>query len=36
METFIHKSFEERLAEYDNKISIVEFDWGEPKGVEFF
>ena len=32
--TFRHKSFEERLADYDNKISICDFDWGEPLGKE--
>ena len=32
--TFKHKSFEERLAEYDGNISIVDFDWGEPVGRE--
>ena len=31
---FVHKSFEERLAEYDGKISAAEFDWGEPMGKE--
>ena len=31
---FEHKSFEARMAEYNNKISIYEFDWGEPKGRE--
>ena len=29
-----HKTFEERLAEYDNKIDIYSFDWGEPLGKE--
>ena len=29
---FRHKSFEERLAEYDGKISVCDFDWGEPVG----
>ena len=33
---FTHKSLEERLAEYNGKISISEFDWGEAKGREFF
>ena len=32
--TFKHKSFEERLAEYDGKISVGDFDWGEPMGKE--
>jgi antitoxin MazE len=31
---FKHKTFEERLAEYNGKIEITEFDWGEPKGRE--
>ena len=31
---FKHKTFEERLAEYDGQISIQEFDWGEPAGRE--
>ena len=32
--SFRHKSFEERMAEYDNKISVCDFDWGEPLGKE--
>ena len=32
--SFEHKSFEERLAEYNGEISIVSFDWGEPVGRE--
>ena len=28
------KEFEERLEEYDGKISICDFDWGEPVGRE--
>lgn len=32
--TFKHRSFEERLAEYDGKITVVDFDWGEPVGKE--
>ncbi len=31
---FIHKTFEERLAEYGGEISICDFDWGEPVGRE--
>jgi antitoxin MazE len=31
---FTHKTFEERLAEYDGKISVCDFDWGEPMGRE--
>lgn len=29
-----HKSFKERLAEYGGKISVCDFDWGEPVGKE--
>ncbi len=32
--SFAHKSFEERLSEYDGHISISDFDWGEPVGKE--
>lgn len=31
---FRHRTFEERLAEYDGKISVYVFDWGEPEGRE--
>ena len=31
---FRHKSFEERLADYDGKIDVLDFDWGEPRGKE--
>lgn len=31
---FVHKTFEERLAEYGGAISVCDFDWGEPKGKE--
>ena len=31
---FVHKTFEERLEEYNGEISICDFDWGEPKGRE--
>ena len=31
---FVHKSFEERLAEYNGEITICDFDWGEPVGRE--
>ena len=34
--SFVHRSFEERLAEYDNKITTVDFDWGEPLGRNRF
>ena len=30
----VHKSFEERLAEYNGEISVCDFDWGEPMGRE--
>lgn len=30
----LHKTFEDRLAEYNNRISVCRFDWGEPKGRE--
>lgn len=32
--TFKHKSFEERVAEYNGEISLCDFDWGEPVGRE--
>ena len=31
---FKHKSFEERLAEYEGKIAACNYDWGEPRGRE--
>lgn len=31
---FQHKSFEKRLSEYNGKISVGDFDWGEPRGKE--
>ena len=31
---FTHKTFEERLAEYDGEIDVCDFDWGEPVGRE--
>lgn len=31
---FVHKSFEDRLKEYNGKITVSEYDWGEPKGRE--
>ena len=31
---FRHRSFEERMMEYNNKISACNFDWGEPVGRE--
>ena len=31
---FEHKSFDERLKEYDSEIEVYEFDWGEPEGRE--
>ena len=32
--SFEHKTFEERLAEYNGEITISDFDWGEPVGKE--
>ena len=31
---FVHKTFEERLAEYNGEITVCDFDWGEPVGRE--
>ena len=31
---FKHKSFEERLKEYDGQISVCSFEWGDPAGKE--
>ena len=31
---FEHKSFGERLKEYDGEIEVYEFDWGKPEGRE--
>lgn len=31
---FRHKTFEERLQEYQGEISVCDFDWGEPIGKE--
>lgn len=31
---FKHRTFEERLAEYDGKIDVQSFEWGEPAGRE--
>ena len=31
---FSHKTFEERMAEYNNQISVCDFEWGEPVGKE--
>ena len=33
---FRHKTFEERLEEYDGKITNCDFEWGEPEGDEIF
>ena len=33
---FKHRTFEERLAEYDGKMDVQSFDWGEPEGREMF
>ena len=32
--TFKHKTFEERVAEYNGEISICDYYWGEPVGKE--
>jgi antitoxin MazE len=32
--SFKHKTFKERLAEYNGEISVCDFDWGEPVGKE--
>jgi antitoxin MazE len=32
--SFKHKTFKERLAEYNGVISVCDFDWGEPVGKE--
>ena len=29
-----HKTFEERVAEYNGEISVCDFDWVEPVGKE--
>ena len=26
-----HKTFEDRMAEFDGKISVIDYDWGEPR-----
>lgn len=31
---FRHKTFEERVAAYGGEVSVMPFDWGEPKGKE--
>ena len=31
---FRHQSFEERLAQYDGKMEVYDFDWGDPVGKE--
>lgn len=31
---FRHRSFEDRMMEYNNKVSAYDFDWGEPVGKE--
>ena len=33
-EEFTHKTFKERIDEYDGQISVYDFDWGKPKGDE--
>ena len=34
MGQFVHKTFEERLAEFNGEITVDDFDWGEPMGRE--
>ena len=29
-----HRTFEERLAEYDGEITVMDFEWGKPQGKE--
>ena len=31
---FRHKTLEERMEEYDGKIEVCAYDWGEPEGRE--
>ncbi|SET21033.1 antitoxin MazE [[Clostridium] aminophilum] len=31
---FEHKTFEQRLAEYNGEISVNDFEWGDPMGKE--
>lgn len=31
---FIRISFEERVSKYNNEITITDFDWREPLGLE--
>lgn len=31
---FKHKTFEERVEEYNGEISVYDFDWGQPMGKE--
>lgn len=31
---FIHKTFEERLAEYGGEITVCDFEWGESEERE--
>ena len=31
---FRHRSFEDRMMEYNNKVSAYDFDWGKPVGKE--
>jgi len=33
---FVHKSFEERVAAYHEQIQTINYDFGEPKGKEYF
>ena len=29
-----HKTFEERMAAFDGKVDVTEYDWGNPAGRE--
>lgn len=31
---FKHRTLEERIAAYDGKIEVCDFDWGDPTGEE--
>jgi antitoxin MazE len=31
---FKHRTFEDRLADFNGEINVSDFDWGEPVGKE--
>ena len=31
---FVHKTLEERIADYDGQIEVCDFEWGDPAGKE--